>query len=67
MFFVWAVMAYTLFLVPALNLEYDRRRLRKDMDAVAEEFASGRRWIRLGVEAFLVCAGLMALAFTFAG
>ncbi len=67
MFFTWAVIAYTTFLVPALNLEYDRRRIRREMETILEEFESGRRWMRLGVEALVVCVGLSVIALMFAG
>jgi hypothetical protein len=48
MFFAWAVMAYSLFVVPALNLEYDRRRLMKRIEGLRLPYS--RRWLRVAVE-----------------
>lgn len=33
-FFGWAVVAYMWFIVPSLNLEYDRRQMRRDAEAL---------------------------------
>lgn len=48
MFFAWAVMAYSLFVVPALNLEYDRRRLMKKVESL--RVSNSRRWLRVAIE-----------------
>lgn len=60
-FFVWTVVAYTQFLVPLLNLEYDRRKIRRlAMESVRH--ASWQRSLkRLGVEAAAVILVLLLL------
>lgn len=67
MFFAWCVVAYTMFIVPALNLEYDRRRIRQELEQLARDTNSGKRWVGLGVEAFLVAGGLSVIALVFSG
>jgi len=42
-FFVWSVLAYTMFFLPAANLEYDIRRLSREIDALVEDAPSVRR------------------------
>lgn len=60
-FFVWTVVAYTQFLVPLLNLEYDRRKIRRQaLESVRQ--ASWRRSLkRLGIEAGAVILVLLLL------
>lgn len=60
-FFVWCALAYTSFFLPAANLEYDIRRLSREIDGLAED-ASAIRW-RLGL---VVAAGGSALGLIFA-
>ncbi len=54
-FFTWCVVAYTMFFLPLANVEYDLRRLSRQIDGLASG-ASGIRW-RLGLS---VAAGLGA-------
>lgn len=44
-FFVWSVAAYMMVLVPALNVEYDRRRLGREL----RELREGLTWRAAGV------------------
>ncbi len=57
-FFVWSVVAYTQFVVPLLNLEYDRRKIRrKALDSVKKTtlpLVMKRLGIETGVIVFLV-------------
>lgn len=55
-FFVWSVAAYTSFLVPALNLEYDGRRLSQQAAGLARGLTRGRVLRRIGVTTLLVGA-----------
>jgi hypothetical protein len=58
MFFVWSVVAYTNFVVPLLNLEYDRRKVRrKALDSVKQTtvpLVLKRLGIESGIIVFLV-------------
>ncbi len=42
LFFAWCVVAYMYYIVPALNLEYDRRRVRRDVRELGEEMSPER-------------------------
>lgn len=60
MFFAWAVVAYMWFIVPSLNLEYDRRQFRRDARAlVADEPRTILR--RIGITAIVTLVVLAAL------
>ncbi|MFU8806649.1 MAG: hypothetical protein ACNA8W_22765 [Bradymonadaceae bacterium] len=59
MFFVWCVFVYMMILVPGANVEYDRRRLRRRLDEIAESGPSGGPGVRVAVLVFL---GLMISA-----
>lgn len=64
-FFFWAILAYTQFLIPSLNLEYDRRKIRRDLRAMARGESSRRKWVRLSIEVgvvFLVVSSVWFLA-----
>lgn len=63
LFFVWCAVAYSLFIVPSLNLEYDRRRLKKVVAAMLLPY-DPKRWWRVAVECggvLLVCLGAMLI------
>jgi len=60
-FFVWCAIAYTTFFIPAANLEYDIRRLSREIDGLAED-ATAIRW-RLGL---VVGSGGAAVGLAFA-
>ena len=57
-FFGWCAMAYMAFIIPSLNLEYDRRRLRRDAETMRRGY-DRRRWVRVGVE----CSLALVVAF----
>lgn len=62
-FFAWSVAAYMMVLMPALNLEYDQRRLNRQLKSTLQELSArtiGKRvilWLCLGGLAF----GLLAM------
>lgn len=56
-FFVWCVIAYAMFFLPAANIEYDIRRLSRTIDQLVDD-RSGIRW-RIGL---LTSGGLALVA-----
>ena len=48
-FFVWCVAAYMMVLVPAINLEYDQRRLARAMQRAARRATPRRAALKVGV------------------
>lgn len=50
-FFVWTVVAYTQFLVPMLNMEYDRRKLQRRALESVRQTTLARSARRVGIEA----------------
>jgi len=54
LFFVWCAVAYSMFIVPSLNLEYDRRRLKKTIASMLVPY-DPKRWWRVGAE----CGGVL--------
>lgn len=59
-FFGWAVVAYMWFIVPSLNLEYDRRQIVRDADALASE-TSAAIWRRILITALVSTAATALL------
>ena len=53
-FFVWTAIAYTMFLVPLLNLEYDRRKVERTVADAIRTTRPSRSFKRLGIEATAV-------------
>lgn len=47
MFFVWCMVVYMMILVPAMNLEYDQRRLQHAIAAMSEGKARRAGWLRV--------------------
>lgn len=54
MFFVWSVVAYTHFVVPLLNLEYDRRKIRRKALDTVKNTSLPVVMKRLGIEASVI-------------
>lgn len=59
-FFAWSVAAYMMVLMPALNLEYDQRRLNRTLRETAEALSRGSIAKRVGLVVGVV--GLVACA-----
>ena len=53
-FFFWSIVAYSQFLLPALNLEYDRRRERKQANRLRKGLDQRERLLRAGLEIGIV-------------
>ncbi len=60
-FFFWAVVAYTHFLVPALNLEYDRRKTRSRIRTLRRGEDPKARVLRLAVEGGIVLSFVIVI------
>lgn len=63
-FFIWSVAAYMMVLVPSLNVEYDRRRMRRELKAFGKGLTHKKSWIRIGLyllTSVLVVLGLLVL------
>lgn len=58
LFLAWSIVGYTSFIVPALNLEYDRRKLRRAYQPGAKAIEPRRSKIRIGVVVGLGCAAV---------
>lgn len=65
-FFSWCVCAYMMVLMPALNLEYDQRRLGRALDAMPDGFGAIASARRVGVSVLIVCV-VGALGWLFVG
>lgn len=50
-FFAWSITAYMFYVVPALNLEYDRRRVERSLKAFGETLDPARIWRRFAIQA----------------
>lgn len=60
-FFFWAVVAYTHFLVPALNLEYDRRKTRAKIRELRRGEDPRGRVLRLAIEGGIVLSFVIVI------
>ncbi len=63
-FFIWSVGAYMMVLVPALNVEYDRRRLGRELRQYAKNWGWKNMVLRIafyGVVAFIACLIIFGL------
>ncbi len=60
-FFIWSVAAYMMVLVPSLNVEYDRRRMRRELKAFSKGLSHKKSWIRIGayVLVSVLCVALI--------
>lgn len=48
MFFVWCVFVYMMILVPGANVEYDRRRLSRELEGLTSSLEPRRHGLRIG-------------------
>lgn len=65
-FFSWCVCAYMMVLMPALNLEYDQRKLSRALDAMSRDLSAASSARRVGVSV-LVALVALAVAWLVAG
>lgn len=61
-FFTWSVVAYTMFLLPAANLEYDVRRCSREIDAWLDDAGVIRWRLGIGVGLGVIVIGLIIAA-----
>lgn len=63
MFFVWCMVVYLMILVPAMNLEYDQRRLQQAIAAMSQVRERRAAWLRVLMWTSL--SGVIGLAMFF--
>ncbi len=61
LFFAWCVVAYMYFIVPALNLEYDRRRIDREVEQAVPDDAPRVAMRRVAITAAVTIVGTVLL------